>query len=305
MMKKLLVLLLTLLLALSLAACGGSDDGQPGNDAPERQEEELAAATEDDAPETLVNDGAASYAEAYGHYTGVYNALNDAYYAILDPHNTQIEENSDAYWEDPNHFADIVTLFVNMPIGFTATFGESGYQDAVATVFDMFGMVDGQIEELGDGQYRMTYKQVYNDPETYESYESAAWEAECGFDSGSGSLHFRQYVTVDGQQRLDSFVEFVPLGGGRYALQTKVERGIVELVDGAVTSFEYAAFNQAFDPDADAIYPAAANADAAWITAGNDMFQHITLTADSLHIWAAAIPDGILAVPERDITIER
>ena len=110
---------------------------------------------------------------------------------------------------------------------------------------------------------------------------------------------------MNGEKKLDSFIEFVPLGGGRYALQSEKERGIVELLDGAAVAYDYAAFNAKFNPEADSIFPSGTGADAAWITAGGEMYQHITLTADSLHIWADEIADGLMAAPERDFTISR
>lgn len=302
-MKKLVALLLVLILALSLASCSKPGSGA-GTD-PSQGSQPQTPSGSGGAPAVLVNDSVNSYSQAYKNYETLYSAMNDAYYAVLDPHNEAIEQSSDDYWDDPNHFSDVVDNFVNISIGLTATFGDSGYQTGVAAMFEMFNMKDAKVEELDGKSYKMTYVGVYNDPVTWESYENVPWEELCGFDPATGSLYFRSYATVNGEKTLGSFVEFVPLGGGRYALQSESERGIVTMLNGEVAAYDYAAFKEKFDPEADAIFPNAAKADAAWITAGGGMYQHITLSDSSLHIWADEITDGLLSAPERDITIER
>ena len=253
----------------------------------------------------LVNDSVSTYSQAYKNYETVYSAVTAVYDAILEPYTENIAANNENYWNDPNHFSDVVNYFGNIPIAFTATLGDSNYEASIATMFEMFEMKDGKIEEIDSSDYRMTYTGVYNDPETWESFENTPYENLCGFDAGTGALYFREYATVNGEKKLDSFIEFVPLGGGRYALQSRNERGIMEMLDGKAVGYEYAAFKGSFDPETDSIFPTASGVDATWITTGSDMYQHITLSSDSLHIWADEITDGFMTAPVRDITIDR
>ncbi len=256
-------------------------------------------------PVVLVNDSVSTYSQAYKNYEAVYSAMIAAYDAILEPHNESIAQSNQSYWDDPNHFSDMVNHFINIPIAFTATFGDSNYEASVAAMFEMFEMENGTIEQIDSSNYRMTYTGVYNDPNTFESFEGAPYEALCGFDAGIGALYFREYVIVDGRKKHDSFIEFVRLVGGRYALQSKYERGIVEMLNGEAIAYDYAAFKGEFDPEADSIFPGGTETDAAWITAGSEMYQHITLTGESLHIWADEMIGSLMEAPVRDITIAR
>lgn len=317
-MKKLLAILLALIMVFALTACGKKPPASSGDNRlmddlqdsiggkdGEAQEEQGGIESENGGSSVLVNDSVSIYSEAYKNYEAVYSAMSAAYDEILETHNAKIEADSDNYWDDPNHFTDYVTNFVNIPIALTATFGDSHYEAGVAALFEMLEMKDGQVEEIDDSNYRVTYTGIYNDMETWESFADVSYENLCGFDAGTGALYFREYVTVNGDKKLDNFIEFVPLGGGRYALQSEYERGIVELLNGKAVSYEYAAYKIPFDAEADSIFPKASGADTAWITAGSEMYQHITLDSKSLHIWADEITEGILAMPERDIMIDR
>lgn len=320
-MKKMFTLLLALTLVISLAACGGKSgenssdkqlmedlqsavDGKTGGETGEQQsgKESKNAA----APVLLVNDSVSAYSQAYNNYSAVYTAMDDTYHGLLDQHNAAIEAEKEDYWDDPNHFTDIVWNFVNVSAAYTATFGDSDYEVGVAALFEMLGITDGKVEEMDASNYRMTYTATgYTDPETWETHENVPYEDLCGFDADAGALYFREYVTINGDRKLVSFIEFVPLGGGRYALQSEKERGIVEVINGEAVSYEYAGYSIPFDAEADSIFPKASGVDSAWILAGSEMKHHITLDSKNLHIWAEAITEGILPMPERDIVIAR
>lgn len=320
-MKKTVTLLLALTMAVSLAACGGKSqeksggkqlmedlqsalDGKKDGEAGAQQDSKKSENTA--VPMLLVNDSVSTYSQAYNNYSAVYTAMYDTYNALLDRHNAAIEAEKEDYWDDPNHFTDIVRNFVSISAAYTATFGDSDYEVGIAALFEMFGMTDGKVEEIDASNYRMTYIAAgYTDPETWESHENVPYEDLCGFDADAGALYFREYVTINGEKKQVSFIEFVPLGGGRYALQSETERGIVEVINGEAVSYEYAGYSIPFDAEADSIFPNASGVDSAWIMAGSEMKHHITLDSENLHIWAEAITEGILPMPERDIVIAR
>ena len=303
-MRRILAVFLAALMLFVLASCGGNNAFQSGGG--DNQAQQGGVEGESGAPSVLVNDSASTYSKAYNNYVAVYSAMSAAYDELLEPHNAAIEAEKEDYWEDPNHFTDIVWNFVNISVAYTATFGDSDYEVGVAAMFEMFERTDGKVEEIDASNYRMTYTAAgYTDPETWESYENVPYEDLCGFDADAGALYFREYVTINGDRKLVSFIEFVPLGGGRYAMQSEKERGIVEMLNGRAVSYEYAAYKSPFDAEADSIFPKASGVDAAWITAGSEMYQHITLDGEGLHIWADEIAEGFLPMPERDIVIAR
>ena len=84
------------------------------------------------------------------------------------------------------------------------------------------------------------------------------------YDPGTGSL---KMTNTEGGKIVE-FVEFVPLGGNKYAYRSERQKAVVEYSAGRILSFAFASNNQAGDYSADVIYPSGNGADESWVTRG-------------------------------------
>jgi len=119
------------------------------------------------------------------------------------------------------------SLVSSMDLACTAGLKEDQTQiDAVAKVWEMFGCTDVKISHDAPHNYTLTGKRAGVD---------TSFEIKCSFSPGTGSLRL---IDKDGGEVVE-FYEFVPLGAGKYAIQTLYARAMVEYKDGKLASFVY------------------------------------------------------------------
>lgn len=297
-MKKFLAILLTLLLVFSLAACkGGSADPATADDS--------GASTQPDAGGPASAPGN-SYAAAYELYYAITTAMNVAFDGVVDPHNAALQVENETYWSDPDYYSGIFLPFLSIDIAYTATFEEDNWAGISASLqqgLSWFDLTDVVVERTAANSYRLAYRGSYTDTETWESTEGVYFESLCQYDPGTGALRFAMYAEPGGVRALQSLIQFVPLGGDRYALISRSERAVVEYKDGVVTAFDYGNGAALNDPDADNIFPAGSGTGAAWVGAQPDIQRRITLQDGTMTIWIAASDSGYQPTAEHTITI--
>jgi len=191
-------------------------------------------------------------------YKGAY-ALKDM---ISRSMNTLLEqsiaENNKAHPSgDPKNIDGVFPLqFNSIPLSLTSTFCEDETQlQAVVSVVGMLGMTDGKVTRNAAHDYTLTAKKTRN---------NAAYEVHGKYDPATGSL--RMVEKTDGE--VTEFVEFVPLGGVQYAMQSNTERAIVNYKDNELISYRYTKLDDKqddYDSESDSIYPSGKGVDLQWV----------------------------------------
>ncbi len=151
--------------------------------------------------------------------------------------------------------------------------------DQVVETWEMYGCTDVKLKHDAANDYVLTGKRAgMEDP----------FSIHCVYSPDKDSLRI---VDINGGEKAE-MLEFIPLGGDKYAFQTLYERGIVEYRDGKVTSLTYSASirtkESAYDSEADGIFPDGKGVDDTWVSKlGEDAYeQFITFDGSKLKISA-------------------
>ncbi len=151
--------------------------------------------------------------------------------------------------------------------------------DQVVETWEVYGCTEVKLKHDAANDYVLTGKRAgMEDP----------FNIHCAYSPDKDSLRI---LDINGAEKVE-LLEFVPLGGDKYAFQTLYERGIVGYRDGKVTSFIYSlrprTKETAYDPDADSIYPVGSGVDESWVSKlGEDAYeQFITYDGTRLKISA-------------------
>ena len=215
-----------------------------------------------------------SYAEGYALFSGITDAIGNAYTQAAGNHSEGLE------YDDPANIDAVLFMpFLSIDMAFTNMLDESVADHVVQTVFSVFGMEDVAFTRQAPHDYLITYTKQ----------EGERVEIHCEFSPENGAIRYSRRddgVTMD-------FQELAPLGENRYALQNGSQRAVVTYADGKAEAFVYSSAGQqslfgsgemVYDLENDGIYPSASGVDEAWVTEREDLRQTVRLDATALSV---------------------
>ena len=214
-----------------------------------------------------------SYAKAYQLHNGITTAILDAYQALTEVNNEDLE------YDDPNNLSMILFLpFISLDMAFTAALDESVDEFTALAVFGFFGIADASFTRQAPHDYLITYT----------NQDELPVEMRCEFSPASGALRFSQFTGGV----LKQFQELMPLEGNRYALQNKYQRAVVAYADGRLDGLIYSGIGQSLFGDGDAGYnmerdgtfPNASGLGEAWVMERDDIQLIIKLDGSALTV---------------------
>lgn len=224
-MKRFIIILLSALMLLVAVGCGTkpSPSNPPGGSDPGSPDEGGSAPSLDKI---------GTYADAYEFYNNMESALEKA---VTDPYEAYIElletEKPDTYYNDPTYMTMLYMPFLSIDLAFTATFTDAVSPSTIQAAFSIMGMEDVSFKVQSPGSYQVLFKGTDSDDIPYQG------EIKAEYDASSKSLHFIEYH----DNELNTFIEFISLGGDRYALQNKSNRALITYRDGKVVELYHLA----------------------------------------------------------------
>lgn len=188
--------------------------------------------------------------------------------------------------EDKNFSTAFISfnMLTSGNLSFTSYLSENEKdRDTLAIIWTGLGVSDMKVERTDTHTYELTGKRAGME---------APFLIRCAFSPSSGAL--RLVETND--DRVDDLLEFVPLGGEKFAFQTKSERAVVTYKDGKITAFSYSLLQSEtgeYSPDADSIFDRS-GLDEAWVMAsGEERFsQRVTYDGAVIKIYAESFFTG-------------
>ncbi|NLW79164.1 MAG: hypothetical protein GXY32_07120 [Ruminococcaceae bacterium] len=274
-MKKILSLLLAgCLAAVCLAGCGN-----PAQKVMESVLSQAGAGGENAKPADAntpgggVSTATKSYSEAYTLMSNITSGISDVIDAALAKHNESLDS------DDPESLSSVIAMyFLSIDFAFTASLNEEATEEILGAAFSFLQIEDFALTKNAPHDYTLRFT---------GASEGNQFEMHAQYDVGTGALRYVE--TKDGA--LKEFVEFVPLGNGRYVLQNNYQRGVVEYDGSKVKSFTLSSASgtleegEYYTPEQDGVYPGGAGADAAWVVArGDDLAQRFVYDGSSLQI---------------------
>lgn len=233
-MKKLLALLLAVVMIFSLMACGqdqGSDDDDDSGSKKQQDPDKDPDKDPGGSQKPGIDPGTvSSYAECYNLFETVIGAMETTVNDIVDTNNARLEKNDpDNYYQDPSYLTIIYMPFVSLDMAFTATITDDTPASSISMVYEMFGCEDVTFTKNAPGSYTLRYTTTdYSD-------ESIVYQYEEKLSYEGASLRYEQWK--DGE--VNAFVEFISLGGDRYALQNRTNRAVLTYKDGKITEMTH------------------------------------------------------------------
>ena len=277
-MKKFLVLLLALAMMLSLAACLPQIPDLPGGSSGGSSSGGSSNSPSGGGSGGAFNTSLKSYADAYDFHTGMVEKMTSLVTRSAEANNERLEEAlPSGYASDPTYWSPFFLPFVSISMAYTSSLGSSSSNAGTIMVYQMFGGDDVKCNETGNGKYEITYTDS----------DSVPIRVLAEFDQPTGSMRFVEYS--DG--KLSEFLEFVGLGGDRYAVQDDQCRAIITYKNGEVTDFSFAQLIQDVDWETDELVYGKewgesdfifgrGGMDDNWVRAGGELNNLLRSTAD-------------------------
>jgi hypothetical protein len=164
----------------------------------------------------------------------------------------------------------------------------------VAAAFDEAGYTNAAVTRGEDDSYTVTYKGGYTDENTAQLAQ-ADYEMALSF-SRAGAMRMVVTATAGGETRQTALFEFVPLSGGRYAMQSASERALAEYGD-RLTGFTYvqgaySTLAPYIGAQADAIFPDGRLIGDNWVLDKGNYLQMLEYSGDTLDIELTGLHPG-------------
>lgn len=156
---------------------------------------------------------------------------------------------------DPKNADDVVPfMFISIPFSYTAYFGEDETMyEGIVSMAEMMGISEAKVTRTAQHNYTLTGK-------TFR--ENLPYEINGVYDSANGSIR----MTEKEGGKVIEFLEFVPLGNEKYALQSSKERAVVLYGGGKIESFIYTETNadDVYSAEGDSIFPEGPASEDGW-----------------------------------------
>ena len=194
-----------------------------------------------------------------GNYADIYKQsidLTDKFYMIYstekDSHNEAIEKKADEedrfFWNDPEYIS-----FINVPFNiwdsmYFAQFNDKTDLSVIKSGLEFVAEINGDenlvLNRSDDGEYTLTFDGTYYDDDYNEHPSKVTITADVDAASGGICVHEIEYVETLGESFFDMY-EFMPLGDGKYALQSGTERLLLETdSSGSISDFAYSVIKE-------------------------------------------------------------
>lgn len=270
MFRKVTAAILAVMIILTLAACG--DPAFPGKQGGQNTPGQGDGDTQ---PPANNEKGEQSYAGAYTRSKKIIDKLTEKLEAIITPYNEKRElEDEDYNILNGDYIGGSLAPFFSIDRAFTATFNENCTQTenmaGIELALSFFGAENIKLVKNAANDYTLTFT-VKDDEDG-----AADMRMDCKWDPATDAMRYVARQTENGTTETSDYFEYIALGGGAYALQSRTERAYVKMDGDKLTEFVYTiskndtesggieADTRLYDVDTDSVFGKNAGIDKEW-----------------------------------------